>query len=163
MLSIYYKEKNISDVLQMTLEEAFYFLININSIKLRLQTLIQCGLGYLTLGTSTNILSGGEKQRLKIAHELQMNLNKSGTLYIFDEPTTGLHFKDIELLIQVLDKLVKSGHTILAIEHNREFLKNCDYIIDIGPDAGYRGGKIVAQGTLEEIKSIGKGYTWKYL
>lgn len=161
-LSVKYKGKNISDVLDMTVSEAREFFENQPKIKRKLETLEQVGLGYIKLGQSATTLSGGEAQRVKLATELSKK-STGKTLYILDEPTTGLHIADVHRLSDVLQKLVKSGNTILIIEHNLDLIKTCDHIIDLGPEGGERGGNIVAQGTPEEISKNKDSYTGKYL
>ncbi len=160
-LEIKFKGKNIADILDMSVEEAGEFFKHIPPIAKKIQLLSQVGLGYLTLGQSSITLSGGEAQRIKLADEL----SKRGkdTLYILDEPTTGLHSADIEKLLIVLNKLVDKGNSVLIIEHNLDVLKTVDYIIDIGPEGGRHGGTIVAQGTPEEVSSVAASYTGRYL
>ncbi|MDR0913142.1 MAG: excinuclease ABC subunit UvrA [Methanobrevibacter sp.] len=149
-LDIRFKGKNIYEVLEMTVEEALEFFENIPRIKKKLQTLYDVGLGYIKLGQSSTTLSGGEAQRIKLAKELS-KMNTGNTLYILDEPTTGLHFADIKRLLSVLDRLTDGGNTVLVIEHNLDVIKTSDYIIDLGPEGGDGGGKVVAKGTPEEI------------
>ncbi|MBL8995188.1 MAG: ATP-binding cassette domain-containing protein, partial [Spirochaetia bacterium] len=163
VLEVFYKGKNIAEILNLTYREAWDFFDGLEKIREKIQFLLDAGLGYLKLGMNTNILSGGELQRLKIARELSTAKDTGGNLYLLDEPTTGLHFADTELLVKTLDRLVKRGNTVVVIEHNREFLQNCDYLIDLGPEGGAEGGQLVAGGTPEEIKAAKKGYTWKYL
>ena len=161
-LEIYYKNKNISDVLDMTVEEATSFFANIPSIHQKLKTLNQVGLGYIKVGQSATTLSGGEAQRVKLATELSRR-STGKTLYILDEPTTGLHFEDINNLLDVLDKLVDKGNTVLIIEHNLDVIKSADWIIDLGPEGGDRGGEIVGQGTPRDIAKIKNSHTGHYL
>lgn len=161
-LSVLYKEKNISDILNMTLEEALEFFKNIPRIKNKLQTLQDVGLKYIKLGQSATTLSGGEAQRIKLASELSRR-DTGRTLYLLDEPTTGLHFDDIKKLLSVLNRLVDRGNTVLVIEHNLDVIKTSDYIIDLGPEGGGRGGEIIATGTPEEIAKIEKSYTGQFL
>jgi len=161
-LEIEYKDKTISDILDMTIEEALSFFKNIPSIKEKLKILNEVGLGYLTLGQPATTLSGGEAQRIKLATELSRR-DTGKTLYILDEPTTGLHYADIKRLLLVLGKLVDKGNTVLVIEHNQHVIKTADYIIDLGPLGGDRGGEIVAVGTPEEIAKNKKSYTGQYL
>ncbi|MFH1822111.1 MAG: excinuclease ABC subunit UvrA [Patescibacteria group bacterium] len=161
-LEIYYKEKNISDVLNMTVEEAMNFFKNIPAIHTKLATLYEVGLGYIKLGQSATTLSGGEAQRVKLATELSRRAT-GRTLYILDEPTTGLHFDDINRLLQVLNQLVEKGNTVLIIEHNLDVIKSVDWIIDLGPDGGDKGGEIVAVGTPKQIADNKKSYTGQYL
>lgn len=161
-LEIYYKEKNISDVLNMTVEEAMIFFKNIPAIYQKLSMLNEVGLGYIKVGQSATTLSGGEAQRVKLATELSKR-STGRTLYILDEPTTGLHFDDIKKLLEVLGQLADKGNTVLIIEHNMDVIKSVDWIIDLGPEGGDKGGEIVAQGTPREITKIKKSYTGQYL
>jgi len=149
-LEVKYKGKNIADVLDMSVEEALNFFENIPRIKRILQTLYDVGMGYIKLGQSATTLSGGEAQRVKLAKELSKKAT-GRTLYILDEPTTGLHFDDIKKLLNVLNRLVDRGNTVLVIEHNLDVIKNADYIIDLGPEGGDKGGYVVAKGTPEDI------------
>ena len=149
-LAIRYRGQSISDVLQMTVREAAEFFQHHKLIHKKLETLQKVGLNYLTLGQSSVSLSGGEAQRIKLSRELSKH-SKIKTLYVLDEPTTGLHFDDIKLLVKLLQSLVEQGHTVLVIEHHLDIIKNCDYIFDMGPEGGKKGGKIIAQGTPEEI------------
>ncbi len=161
-LEIKYKNKNIYEVLKMTVEEALNFFEDIPAIYDRLKTLDDVGLGYLELGQSATTLSGGEAQRVKIASELyRAHLQK--TIYILDEPTIGLHYEDVKKLIEILQKLVDKGNTVLVIEHNMDLIKSSDYVIDIGPEGGENGGNIVTKGTPEQVADSGKGYTGDYL
>ena len=161
-LTIKYKKKNIYEVLQMTVEEAIKFFEDIPAIYDRLKTLMDVGLGYVVLGQSATTLSGGEAQRVKISSELfRPHLEK--TIYLLDEPTIGLHYDDVTKLLEVLNKLVDKGNTVILIEHNMDIIKNCDYVLDIGPEGGEGGGKLVAKGTPEEIANNSKSYTGKYL
>jgi excinuclease ABC subunit A len=161
-LEITYKGKNIAEVLDMTISEALAFFNAIPSIKNKLQTLEDVGLGYIHLGQSATTLSGGEAQRVKLATELTKRATGK-TFYILDEPTTGLHFEDIQRLLEVLQRLVDKGNTVLVIEHNLDVLKSVDYIVDLGPDGGNGGGNIVAKGTPEEVGEIKGSYTGEYL
>jgi excinuclease ABC subunit A len=161
-LDIYYKGKNIADVLAMTVEEALLFFNNIPRIKRKLQTLFDVGLGYIKLGQSATTLSGGEAQRVKLATELSRRSNGK-TLYILDEPTTGLHMADIQRLLEVLNRLVEEGDTVIVIEHNLDVIKTADYIIDLGPEGGAGGGKLIASGTPEEVAKNKKSFTGQYL
>lgn len=161
-LEVEYKGKNISDVLHMTVEEAADFFKNIPSIYQKLVTLNEVGLGYIRLGQSATTLSGGEAQRIKLATELARRATGK-TLYILDEPTTGLHFEDIQRLLAVLNKLVDKGNTVLIIEHNLDVIKSVDWIIDLGPDGGNKGGEIVAEGTPLDLVKVKKSYTGKFL
>ncbi len=161
-LEVKYKGESISDILNMTIKQATDFFSNIPSIHRKIETMQQVGLGYITLGQPSTTLSGGESQRVKLAAELAKK-DTGNTLYILDEPTTGLHFEDIRVLIDVLNKLVDKGNSVIIIEHNLDVIKVSDYIIDLGPDGGERGGKIVVKGTPEEIAKSGKGFTAKFL
>ena len=157
-----YKGKSISDCLEMSVEEACVLFANIPRIKSILQTLIDVGLGYIQLGQPATTLSGGEAQRIKLTSELSKRAT-GNTFYILDEPTTGLHFADVDKLLKVLDKLVERGNTVVVIEHNLDVLASADYIIDLGPDGGDNGGKVVAAGTPEEIAGNRVSYTGQYL
>jgi excinuclease ABC subunit A len=161
-LEVRYKGKSISDVLNMTINQALEFFENSPNIAQKIRTLQEVGLGYITLGQSSTTLSGGESQRVKLANELAKR-DTGRTLYILDEPTTGLHFDDIRVLLGVLNRLVDKGNTVIVIEHNMEVIKVADYIIDLGPEGGARGGQIVATGSPEEIIQISDSYTSKYL
>ncbi len=161
-LMVHYKGKNISDVLNMTIEDAALFFEKYPNIKNKLQALQHVGLGYLTLGQSSTTLSGGEAQRVKLASELAKK-NTGKTIYILDEPTTGLHFQDIEQLLTILHHLVDQGNTVIVIEHNMDVIKTADHIIDIGPDGGIEGGEIICQGKPEDILDNKKSYTVKFL
>jgi excinuclease ABC subunit A len=161
-LTVKYKRKNIYEVLRMTVEEGLKFFKDIPAISDRLQTLMDVGLGYLEMGQSATTLSGGEAQRVKISSELyRPHLEK--TIYLLDEPTVGLHYDDVEKLLEVLNKLVAHGNTAVLIEHNLDIIKSSDYIIDFGPEGGVRGGNLVARGTPEEVSNNPKSYTGKYL
>ena len=161
-LQVKYKDKNIAEVLDMTVEEALEFFKNIPKIKVKLQTLYDVGLGYIKLGQPSTQLSGGEAQRIKLARELSKR-STGKTLYILDEPTTGLHMADVHMLIEVLDRLVGEGNSIVVIEHNLDVIKSADYIIDLGPDGGDNGGEIIAKGTPEEVSKVKSSYTGMYL
>lgn len=161
-LEITYKGKNIADVLDMTVNEAMLFLENIPAAKSKLQTLYDVGLGYIKLGQSATTLSGGEAQRVKLSKELSKR-STGRTLYILDEPTTGLHFAEIHKLLEVLNRLAEMGNTIVVIEHNLEVIKSADYIIDLGPEGGERGGEVVATGTPEEVSFVEESYTGQFL
>ena len=161
-LEVLYKGKSIYDVLNMTVEEACDFFSNIPSISRKMETLRDVGLSYIRLGQPSTQLSGGEAQRIKLATELSKR-STGKTIYILDEPTTGLHFADVHKLVDILGKLTEGGNTVIVIEHNLEVIKTADYIIDIGPEGGNRGGTVVAQGTPEEICSSAQSYTGKYL
>ena len=161
-LSVLYKGKNISDVLQMTVYEALNFFENIPSIQRKLQTVNDVGLGYIKLGQSSTTLSGGEAQRVKLASELSKR-GTGKTLYILDEPTTGLHFADVQKLLDVLNRLVNLGNTVVVIEHNMDIIKNSDWLIDLGPEGGDEGGRIVTVGTPSDVSKSPGSYTGKYL
>jgi excinuclease ABC subunit A len=161
-LEIRYKGKSIFDALDMTINEAASFFENIPKIYRKIKTIKDVGLGYITLGQQSTTLSGGEAQRIKLATELSKR-DTGNTFYILDEPTTGLHFEDIRVLMVVLNKLVEKGNTVLIIEHNLDVIKTVDYIIDIGPEGGKQGGKIMALGTPEEIVNDKKSYTAQFL
>lgn len=161
-LEVTYKNKNIAEILKMTFDEAADFFKNINSISRKINTIQEVGLGYLELGQSSNTLSGGESQRLKISRELVKRFNGK-ILYILDEPTTGLHFYDVEKLIKVLRRLVEMGNTVVVIEHNLDVIKNSDWIIDLGPEGGDKGGEVVATGTPADIAEVTRSYTGQYL
>lgn len=162
VLSVTYKGKNIYDVLEMRAEEAYEFFKNIPTIARKLKTLVDVGLGYIKIGQNSTTLSGGEAQRVKLAYELQ-KCDTGGTLYILDEPTTGLHTDDVNKLLGVINKIVERGNTVVVIEHNLDVIKCADYIIDLGPEGGEGGGTIVATGTPEEISKVDKSYTGYYL
>ncbi|MBR6479419.1 MAG: ATP-binding cassette domain-containing protein, partial [Clostridia bacterium] len=161
-LEVKYKGKNIADVLAMTVDEAVEFFDAVPRIRNRLQTLKDVGLGYVTLGQPATTLSGGEAQRVKLATELSKRAT-GRTFYILDEPTTGLHSADVEKLLEVLQRLVDTGNTVLVIEHNLDVIKSADYIIDLGPEGGDAGGTVVATGTPEEVALIKTSYTGQYL
>ena len=161
-LQIKYKGKTIADVLDMRIDEAQEFFENIPTIKRRLDTLVDVGLGYMRLGQPATELSGGEAQRVKLASELSRR-SDGQTLYILDEPTTGLHVADIERLLDVLQRLVEAGDTVLVIEHNLDVIKTADYIIDLGPEGGNNGGRVIATGTPEEVAEVEKSYTGHFL
>ena len=161
-LEVRYKGKSISDVLNMTVEQALEYFSEIPKIHDKLKTLNEVGLSYLTLGQQSTTLSGGEAQRVKLSSELSKR-NTGNTFYILDEPTTGLHFEDVRLLIDVLDKLTDGGNTVVVIEHNMDIIKVADHIIDLGPEGGERGGNIVFTGTPEELVISQAGYTAKFL
>ena len=161
-LEVQYKGKNIAQVLDMTIEEALTYFEAIPKIRRKLQTIVDVGLGYVTLGQPATTLSGGEAQRMKLASELQ-RVSSGKTFYILDEPTTGLHTHDIARLLQVLDRLVEAGNTIVVIEHNLDVIKTADYIIDMGPEGGAGGGTVLATGTPEEIAEVEGSYTGQFL
>jgi excinuclease ABC subunit A len=161
-LEVRFKGKNISDVLAMTIEEAAEFFAPIPHIARKLETLLSVGLGYIKLGQSALTLSGGEAQRVKLANELARR-STGKTLYILDEPTTGLHFADVKQLMEVIQRLVDQGNTVIMIEHNLDVILQADRIIDLGPEGGFRGGTIVAQGTPEDIMKCDSSFTGYYL
>ena len=161
-LQVKYKDKNISDVLQMTVDEACEFFKNIPSIYGKIKTLQDVGLGYIKLGQSSTTLSGGEAQRVKLATELSKRAT-GRTLYILDEPTTGLHNYDIDKLCTVLQRLRQGGNTIVVIEHNLDVIKLADYIVDLGPEGGDMGGTIIAKGTPEQVAQVPQSYTGQFL
>jgi excinuclease ABC subunit A len=157
-----YKGKSINDVLEMTVSEAVVFFENIPPIFRKVKTLEEDGLGYISLGQQATTLSGGEAQRVKLAEELSKK-DTGNTMYILDEPTTGLHFEDIRHLLVVLQKLVERGNTVLVIEHNMDVIKVADYVIDMGPEGGNRGGEVVALGTPEEVARVKESFTGQFL
>ena len=161
-LEVLYKGKNIADVLDMTAEEALAFFDNLPRIRNKIATLVDVGLGYIKLGQSATTLSGGEAQRVKLATELSRRAT-GRTFYILDEPTTGLHMADVHKLIEVLQRLVDAGNTVLVIEHNLDVIKVADYIVDLGPEGGSGGGQIVACGTPEQIAACPESFTGQYL
>ena len=161
-LEVKYKGKNIHDVLDMTVDEGLAFFANLPKLRRKLETLSSVGLGYLKIGQSSTTLSGGEAQRVKLATELSKR-STGKTIYILDEPTTGLHTYDVQKLIEVLQKLVDAGNTVVVIEHNLDVLKTADWVIDLGPEGGDRGGTLVAAGTPEELVKIPESYTGQYL
>ena len=161
-LQVHYKGKNISEVLNMTVAEAVQLFENIPQIKRKLQTLADVGLDYIRLGQPATTLSGGEAQRVKLATELARR-DTGKTLYLLDEPTTGLHFADIEKLLGVLQRLVDAGNTVIVIEHNLDVIKQADYIIDLGPEGGDRGGELVALGTPEQVAATDQSHTGQFL
>jgi excinuclease ABC subunit A len=161
-LEVQFRGKNIADVLDLTVEDALAFFENQPRVRQKLQTLFDVGLGYIHLGQSATTLSGGEAQRVKLATELSRR-DTGRTLYILDEPTTGLHFEDVRLLLDVLHRLVDRGNTVLVIEHNLDVVKTADWIIDLGPEGGTRGGAVVASGTPEEVAKNRASFTGEYL
>jgi excinuclease ABC subunit A len=161
-LEVRYKDRNIHDVLSMTVEHAYAFFEAVPTVARKLQTLLDVGLGYITLGQSATTLSGGEAQRVKLSLELSKR-DTGRTLYILDEPTTGLHFHDIELLLTVLHRLRDHGNTVVVIEHNLDVIKTADWIIDLGPEGGGGGGRIIAQGTPLQVVDVADSYTGRYL
>jgi excinuclease ABC subunit A len=161
-LEILYKGKNITEVLNLTVEDAHGYFNAVPNIARKLQTLLDVGLGYIRLGQSATTLSGGEAQRVKLALELSKR-DTGRTLYILDEPTTGLHFADIDLLLRVLHALRDAGNTVVVIEHNLDVIKTADWVIDMGPEGGAGGGQVVATGTPEEVAASGASFTGRYL
>ena len=161
-LEIRFKGKSIADVLSLTIDQAVNFFDKIPSIYQKIKTLQDVGLGYITLGQSATTLSGGEAQRIKLAAELSKK-NTGNTFYMLDEPTTGLHFEDIEVLLDVIKRIVDQGNTVLVIEHNLDVIKVSDYIIDIGKEGGERGGFVVANGSPEQVIQSKNSYTAKFL
>jgi excinuclease ABC subunit A len=161
-LQVKYKGKSIADVLQMTVEEALEFCRNIPKAESRLQTLADVGLGYVQLGQTAPTLSGGEAQRVKLATELARRATGK-TLYLIDEPTTGLSFYDVHKLLDVMQRLVDKGNSVLVIEHNLDVIRCADWVIDLGPEGGDRGGQIVASGTPEQVAEVAESYTGQYL
>jgi excinuclease ABC subunit A len=161
-LEVKYKGKSIYDVLDMTVDEACEFFAHVPSVLRKISTLQEVGLGYIKLGQPSTTLSGGEAQRIKLATELSRR-STGRTIYVLDEPTTGLHFADVHRLVDILRRLCEGGNTVVVIEHNLDVIKTADYIIDIGPEGGEGGGTVVATGTPEEIAKCKKSYTGQYL
>jgi excinuclease ABC subunit A len=162
ILKVRYQDKNISDVLNMTVDEALEFFKGRDRILSKLQILKDVGLGYLTLGQSTNTLSGGESQRLKLAQHIGQT-REGRNLFIFDEPTTGLHMADVDLLLKTFQKLLAQGHSLIVIEHNLDLIRCADYIVDLGPEGGEEGGRIVVEGDLEKVMASKQSYTGQFL
>jgi len=161
-LQVTYKGKTVADILDMSVEEALSFFENIPPIRRKFQTLYDVGLGYVRLGQPATTLSGGEAQRVKLASELQKR-STGKTFYILDEPTTGLHFDDVRQLLHVLQRLVEGGNTVLVIEHNLDVIKSADWIVDLGPEGGDRGGEIVVAGTPEDVAACERSHTGRFL
>jgi len=161
-LEVQYKGKTIRDILEMTIEQAYEFFAAVPVVKRKLQTLLDVGLGYIRLGQSAATLSGGEAQRVKLALELSKR-DTGRTLYILDEPTTGLHFADIDLLLKVLQRLAQAGNSVVVIEHNLDVIKPADWLIDLGPEGGAGGGRIMAEGTPEAVADNPASHTGQYL
>ena len=161
-LDVKYKGKSIFDVLDMTVEEAMTFFENVPSIRRKIETLNDVGLSYIKLGQPSTTLSGGEAQRIKLATELSRR-STGKTIYILDEPTTGLHFADVHKLTEILKRLAEGGNTVVVIEHNLDVIKTADYIIDMGPEGGDRGGTVIAKGTPEKVSEQEISYTGQYL
>src|SRR5579872_560611 len=162
VLEVRYKTLNIHEVLQLTVQEAISFFSSVPRLADKLRVLADVGLGYLRLGQSATTLSGGEAQRVKLAAHLSQATSE-GTLYIFDEPTTGLHFDDIAKLLDAFERLLRAGASILIIEHNLEVIRRADWVIDLGPEGGDAGGRVVAEGTPEQIAEVAESYTGRYL
>ena len=161
-LEVKYKGKSIYDVLNMTVEEACEFFANVPSIKRKIETLNEVGLSYIRLGQPSTELSGGEAQRIKLATELSRR-STGKTIYVLDEPTTGLHFADVHKLTDILKRLTEGGNTVVVIEHNLDVIKTADYIIDMGPEGGDGGGTVIASGTPEEVAEVKESYTGQYI
>jgi excinuclease ABC subunit A len=161
-LEVKYKGKSIYDILDMTIEDAVEFFKNVPSVLRKIQTLNDVGLGYIKLGQPSTELSGGEAQRIKLATELSRK-STGKTIYILDEPTTGLHFADVHKLVEILHRLAADGNTVVVIEHNLDVIKTADYIIDMGPEGGDGGGTVIAKGTPEEVREVPESYTGKFL
>jgi excinuclease ABC subunit A len=161
-LEVLYKHRNISEVLDMTVEQAHEFFSAVPSIARKLATLLEVGLGYIKLGQSATTLSGGEAQRVKLSLELSKR-DTGRTLFILDEPTTGLHFQDIDLLLKVLHRLRDHGNTVVVIEHNLDVIKTADWVIDMGPEGGDGGGRVIAEGTPEQVSEAPESFTGRFL
>ena len=161
-LEIKFKDKSIADVLNMTVDEGCEYFENISNIRTKLLTLKKVGLGYIKIGQQATTLSGGEAQRIKLAKELSKR-STGRTLYILDEPTTGLHSHDIKKLLEILKAFVNTGNTVIVIEHNLDVIKTADWIVDMGPEGGAEGGKIIAEGSPEQVAQIENSYTGKFL
>ena len=161
-LEVKYKDKSIYDVLDMTVEEALKFFENVPAVRRKIETLYDVGLSYIKLGQPSTTLSGGEAQRIKLATELSRR-STGRTIYILDEPTTGLHFADVHKLVEILRRLCEGGNTVVVIEHNLDVIKTADYIIDIGPEGGDQGGTVIAEGTPEEVSRNPRSYTGQYI
>ena len=163
ILDVQYNEKNVSDVLSMTIDEALEFFRKEPKILNKIKPLVDVGLGYVQLGQSSNTLSGGEAQRIKLASFLVKGNNTHKTMFIFDEPTTGLHFADIKKLLKSFDALLDNGNTIIVIEHNMDVIKSADWVIDIGPEGGDKGGNVVFEGVPEDLVKLKDSHTGKFL
>ncbi|MDQ7992613.1 MAG: excinuclease ABC subunit A, partial [Propionicimonas sp.] len=161
-LEVHYKGRTIAEVLQMPIEEGLEFFAAIPAIARHLRTLVEVGLGYVRLGQPATTLSGGEAQRVKLASELQRR-STGRTIYVLDEPTTGLHFEDIRKLLGVLGRLVDAGNTVVVIEHNLDVIKSADWVIDLGPEGGSRGGEVLCEGTPEQVASDPRSFTGQFL
>jgi excinuclease ABC subunit A len=162
ILELTFKKKNMDDILNMTVAEAMDFFVSFPNVRRPLSVLKEVGLDYLKLGQSANTLSGGESQRMKLARELNQ-VHQKQTLYILDEPTTGLHFREVHLLLKVLNRLIESGSSVLLVEHNLEIIKHSDYLIDLGPEAGEKGGELVGAGTPAELMKNSESHTGRFL
>ena len=162
VLQVDFKGKNIDDVLNMTVSEGLEFFSSFNSIRRKLRTLQEVGLGYIRLGQPAPTVSGGEAQRIKLSSELS-KIPRGHTVYLLDEPTTGLHFDDVNKLIAVLHKLVEKGHTVIIIEHNLDVIRSSDWIIDLGPEGGEKGGEVVVAGTIDDVTKCKRSYTGRAL
>jgi excinuclease ABC subunit A len=162
-LQVHYKGKSIADILALTAEQALELFANIPSVATICRTLVDVGLGYIQLGQSSTTLSGGEAQRIKIATELSKLQRSKHTVYILDEPTTGLHLADVERLLESLNRLVDAGHTVLLIEHHLDVIKTADYVIDLGPEGGHAGGQVVVTGTPEDVAACKASHTGRFL
>ena len=163
VLSVKYKEKNIFEILAMTVDEALEFFVDNEDIIAKIRPLSDVGLGYIGLGQPSSTLSGGEAQRVKLASFLVKENSREKILFIFDEPTTGLHFHDIQKLLDALNALVEIGHSVLVVEHNLDVIKSADYVIDLGKDGGSHGGQLLFQGTPEDLTKVEESYTGQYL
>ncbi len=163
VLDITYQDKNVSDILEMTIDQAVEFFAKEPKILAKLQPLVDVGLGYVHLGQSSNTLSGGEAQRIKLASFLIRGNNAQKAVFIFDEPTTGLHFHDIKKLLKALNTLIEQGSTVIVIEHNMDMIKCADWLIDIGPEGGDKGGQLVFEGKPEDLLKVEESYTGKFL
>jgi excinuclease ABC subunit A len=162
-LAVHYRDHDISQVLDLTVEEALELFKEISAVRSRLQVLADVGLGYLQLGQPATTLSGGEAQRIKLAKELGRRGGRGNTLYLLDEPTVGLHPADVARLLGVLQRLVDAGNSVMVIEHNLEVIKTADWVIDLGPEGGAAGGRLIAEGTPEQVARVGDSYTGRFL
>jgi excinuclease ABC subunit A len=162
-LDVTFREKSIYDILEMTIEDAVVFFQDQRNIIDRIKPLDEIGLGYVKLGQSSSTLSGGEAQRVKLASYLHKSASNTKTLFIFDEPTTGLHFYDVQKLLHAMERLILAGHSIIVIEHNMDILRNADYIIDLGPEGGSGGGQLLYQGPVSGIKQTKESYTGQFM
>lgn len=162
-LEVTFRDKNVAQVLDLSIEDGVEFFADQKAIARKLQVMYELGLGYLTIGHPSPILSGGEAQRVKLAGELSKLKRGKHNLYILDEPTTGLHFADIDRLLESLNRLVDSGHSIVVIEHNLDVIKTADHVIDLGPEGGHKGGQLLASGTPEQVAKSRKSHTGRFL